>query len=79
MAEGALAALDVDVAVAVTGVAGPGGGSADKPVGLVHFAAAGVGGPTEPLERRFGDIGRDEIRLVSVRTALGLLRARLDR
>ena len=77
MAEGALVALGVGAAVAVTGVAGPGGGSADKPVGLVHFAAAGVNGATLHREARFGDIGRDEVRLASVRAALELLRERL--
>jgi nicotinamide-nucleotide amidase len=76
MAEGALRALGIDLAVAVTGVAGPGGGSAAKPVGLVHFAVAGLGEP-KAHEERFGDIGRDEVRLASVRTALELLRARL--
>lgn len=75
MAEGALARSAAQVSVAVTGVAGPGGGSADKPVGLVHFAAAGPGGLIH-VERRFGDIGREAVRLESVRTALKLL---LDR
>jgi nicotinamide-nucleotide amidase len=75
MAEGALRHSAAQVSVAVTGVAGPGGGSADKPVGLVHFAAAGPGGLIH-VERRFGDIARDEVRLESVRVALGLL---LDR
>ncbi len=79
MAEGALGALDVDLAVAVTGVAGPGGGSADKPVGLVHFAAAGAGGPTEHVEMRFGDVGRDEVRMASVAAALNLFQSRLRR
>ena len=75
MAEGAVRNAGADVAVAVTGVAGPGGGSEHKPVGLVHFAAAGPAGVVH-VEHRFGDIGRDAVRLESVRTALGLL---LDR
>lgn len=75
MAEGALARSAAAVSVAVTGIAGPGGGSADKPVGLVHFAAAGPTGLIH-LERRFGDIGREAVRLESVRAALRLL---LDR
>lgn len=75
MAEGALARSAAQASVAVTGVAGPGGGSPDKPVGLVHFAAAGPGGLIH-VERRFGDIGREAVRLDSVRVALGLL---LDR
>lgn len=75
MAEGALRRSQADVSVAVTGVAGPGGGSESKPVGLVHFAAAGPTGVVH-VSRRFGDIGRDPVRLESVRTALGLL---LDR
>lgn len=74
MAEGAIANSRADVSVAVTGVAGPGGGTATKPVGLVHFAAARRGGATETEVRRFGDIGRDEIRMASVEVALALLR-----
>lgn len=73
MAEGALAHSPADVAVAITGVAGPGGGSADKPVGLVHFAAARKGGATIAEEHRFGEIGRDAVRLASVEVALKLL------
>ena len=76
MAEGALASSDAQVAVSVTGVAGPGGGTAEKPVGLVHFAAAGPAGVMH-VERRFGDIGREAVRLASVRTALGLLMDRV--
>lgn len=76
MAEGALARSGAQVSVAVTGIAGPGGGSADKPVGLVHFAAAGPGGLVH-VERRFGDIGREAVRLGSVRVALDLLLDRL--
>jgi nicotinamide-nucleotide amidase len=73
MAEGALAHCDADIAVSITGVAGPGGGTAAKPVGLVHFAAARRGGETLHRECRFGDIGRGEVRLASVREALQLL------
>lgn len=73
MADGALAASRAEVAVSVTGIAGPGGGSADKPVGLVHFGLAVRGGPTRHVERRFGDLGRAEIRRLSVAEALALL------
>jgi nicotinamide-nucleotide amidase len=73
MAEGALMHSAADVAVSVTGVAGPGGGSAAKPVGLVHFAAARRGGEVLHRECRFGDIGRTPVRLESVRVALQLV------
>ncbi|MCJ2047059.1 nicotinamide-nucleotide amidohydrolase family protein [Methylobacterium sp. J-078] len=73
MAEGALAHAHADIAVAITGVAGPGGGSADKPVGLVHFGLAAKGAPVRHLERRYGDLGRTEIRRQAVSDALGLL------
>lgn len=75
MAEGAVDRSGAQVSVAVTGVAGPGGGSVEKPVGLVHFAARGPRGLIH-VERRFGDIGREAVRLESVRVALHLL---LDR
>ena len=75
MAAGALLASKADIAVSVTGVAGPGGGSADKPVGLVHFACAGPGGRRAAVERRFGDLGRAAVRLASVEEALSLLEA----
>ncbi|WP_232629819.1 CinA family protein [Methylobacterium sp. Leaf118] len=75
MAEGALAASRATVAVSVTGIAGPGGGSAEKPVGLVHFALAAKDAPTRHVERRFGDPGRAEIRRLSVEQALALLEA----
>lgn len=72
MAEGALAHSPADIAVAVTGIAGPGGGSTDKPVGLVHFAAARRGSPTEHREAVFpGD--RTEVRKSAAITALGLI------
>ncbi|PZQ10880.1 MAG: damage-inducible protein CinA [Ancylobacter novellus] len=73
MAEGALAVAKAGAAVAVTGVAGPGGGSPEKPVGLVWFAAARRGGPTILREKRFGDLGRAEIRRRSVLVALEML------
>lgn len=73
MAEGALARATVDLAVAVTGIAGPGGGTPQKPVGLVHFATARTGSPTRHRSRSFGDLGRSQIRLSSVREALALL------
>ena len=63
MAEGAIRPPGADIAVAVTGIAGPGGGSDEKPVGLVHFAIAVRGGATTHAERRFGGIGRSAVRL----------------
>ena len=73
MALGALAHSRAEIAVSVTGVAGPGGGSADKPVGLVHFACAGPGERLAGVERRFGDLGRSAIRLAAVAQALEML------
>jgi len=72
---GALERSRADVAVAITGVAGPGGGSAEKPVGLVHFACGWIGGQIVHAERRFGDIGRDAVRRASVAHALVMLAA----
>lgn len=73
MAAGALAHSRADLAVAVTGVAGPGGGSATKPVGLVHLAAARRDGALLASVLRLGDTGRGAVRLASVREALRLL------
>ena len=73
MAEGALLRSNAHVAVSITGVAGPGGGSARKPVGLVHFGIAAEGRPAGHLERRYGDLGRSAIRLAAVEDALELL------
>lgn len=77
MVEGALAHSHADVAVAVTGVAGPGGGTAEKPVGLVHIAAKWRERSLchECLE--LGDIGRDRVRLETVRQAIHLARTAL--
>lgn len=73
MVHGALFRSRADFAVAVTGVAGPGGGSADKPVGLVHLAAKAKHGGLRHREMRYGDIGRDKVRLATVQTALEML------
>lgn len=75
MARGALARSDADLAVAITGIAGPTGGSRKKPVGLVHFAAASRNGALTHQEMRFGNPGRDEVRRRSVLTALSMLAA----
>lgn len=77
MAQGGRAVLGVDLAVSVTGVAGPGGGSAAKPVGLVHFAVASPAGVTH-REMRFGELDRATIRARSVGVALEMLRAALQ-
>lgn len=73
MAEGALRHAHADIAVSVTGVAGPGGGTDAKPVGLVHLACARAGRATLHMECRFGDIGRTPIRAASVEVAIGLV------
>lgn len=73
MAVGAVMQSNADLSVAVTGVAGPGGGSAEKPVGLVHIAAAQRAGETIHLRCEFGDPGRSEIRNRTVQRALELL------
>ena len=74
MAEGALKFSRATLAVSITGIAGPDGGSADKPVGLVHFAAASRSGALTHREMRYGDIGRAEVRHKSVLQALAMLK-----
>jgi nicotinamide-nucleotide amidase len=74
MAEGALARTPAHIAVSVTGIAGPDGGSPQKPVGLVYFGVAAQGENTRVKECRFGDIGRRGVRLGSVREAVQLAR-----
>jgi nicotinamide-nucleotide amidase len=73
MAEGAIENSNAHISVAVTGVAGPGGGTPLKPVGLVHIAAAREGRSIIHDVLRLGDIGRTEIRLAAVESALTLL------
>ncbi len=77
MAEGALRGSKADVAVAITGIAGPGGATTTKPVGLVHFAVA-RSGVTIPLERRYGDLGRNLVRGKAIEDALDLLHTTLE-
>jgi len=74
MAEGAVANSNAHLAVAVTGVAGPGGGTALKPVGLVHIAACRENRSILHEAHRFGNISRSEIRMKTVEAALELLR-----
>jgi nicotinamide-nucleotide amidase len=73
MAAGALKNSEADISVAITGIAGPGGGTKQKPVGLVHFAAASRGGKCIERRRLFGKISRRRVRERSVAVALELL------
>ena len=73
MAKGALAHAPVDLAAAITGIAGPGGAVEGKPVGLVHLAAAARNGRLILEERRYGDIGRAQVRRASVIDAIIML------
>nr|WP_298104134.1 CinA family protein [uncultured Shinella sp.] len=73
MAQGAIGNSGANISIAVTGIAGPGGGTEEKPVGLVHLAAARTGRETLHREMRYGDIGRNAVRLATVRTALEML------
>ena len=70
MAIGALEHSNAEIAVAVTGVAGPGGGTAAKPAGLVYIAVQRLGREPVIKEFRFGDIGRSAVRLATVREAI---------
>jgi nicotinamide-nucleotide amidase len=74
MARGALAHADANITVSITGIAGPGGAMPGKPVGLVHFGAAARDGRLMHRERRFGDIGRSQVRRASVAEAMAMLR-----
>jgi nicotinamide-nucleotide amidase len=73
MAKGALKRSGADCAVSITGIAGPTGGSKQKPVGLVHFAAANRNGKMLARRRLFGNVGRQRVRELSAVEALALL------
>jgi len=72
MAAGALAHSQAKISLAVTGIAGPGGGSAEKPIGLVWFGIALAGQPIVAEQQLFGQKGREFIRHQTVRRALEL-------
>jgi nicotinamide-nucleotide amidase len=74
MAKGALANSQAHIAIAITGIAGPTGGSAEKPVGLVHFACA-TANTCVHLEKRYGDLGRAKVRKAALHDALQLIAA----
>ena len=78
MVEGALAKSRASIAVSCTGIAGPDGGSATKPVGLVHMAAIKRDGQLIQVEQRFGNIGRTQVQLATVAEAFVLLRDVMD-
>jgi len=73
MAEGALEESRANMAISITGIAGPGGGTRLKPVGTVHFALARENAPIRHRMENFGDIGRSEIRMASVEVALQMM------
>lgn len=73
MAEGALEESRANISISITGIAGPGGGTPMKPVGSVHFALARENAPIRHKLENYGDIGRTEIRLASLDTALQML------
>jgi nicotinamide-nucleotide amidase len=76
MAEGALRGGGADLAVAVTGIAGPTGGTPEKPVGLVYFALARADGPTQVLERNLSP-SRETFKYMASQIALDLIRRTL--
>jgi nicotinamide-nucleotide amidase len=78
MVDGALKNSPADIAIATTGIAGPSGGTDEKPVGLVHIAVARRNGPRLHEEHRFGDIGRHRVQGETVLAALRLAGGVLD-
>lgn len=72
MAEGCLRKSNADIAIACTGIAGPGGGTPTKPVGLVHIAVAAHGQETMHQRMTYGDVGRASVRKATVEDALNL-------
>ena len=79
MRVGAISASRADYAVSITGVAGPSGGTALKPVGLVHFGLASKNGLILSEVCKFGDVGRAEVRRKSLIKAMDLLSEAIDR
>jgi nicotinamide-nucleotide amidase len=79
MAKGALAHAQVDLAVSITGIAGPTGAVPGKPIGLVYFCAASRSGRIVAHDRKFGDIGRTKVRRASVLQALAMLQELADK
>ncbi len=77
MAEGALAESRANISIAITGIAGPGGGTPMKPVGTVHLACLRENKPMLHEMRQFGDIGRQEVRMASLETALDMLQQQI--
>ena len=77
MAQNTFDMTTAHLTVAVSGIAGPGGGSAEKPVGLVHMATCHEGDVIH-MKHEFGDIGRTEVRLATVDAAMDMLLARFD-
>lgn len=78
MADGACRHSNAEISVSVTGVAGPGGGSAEKPVGLVWFGLRSADGTIETVDVRFQSADRAEIRTQATEYALDLLRKSLE-
>ena len=76
---GALDHANADISVAITGVAGPAGGSPEKPVGLVHFSVARQGAPTIQDVQKFGNLSRADIRSKATAHALSMVLAQLVR
>lgn len=77
MAEGALEASRANLAIAVTGIAGPGGGTPMKPVGTVHIACARENKAVLHEACYFGDIGRHEVRMATIEAALNMIRQQI--
>jgi nicotinamide-nucleotide amidase len=73
LVEGAIATSRAQLAVSITGIAGPGGGTPEKPVGRVYFGSMRAGSKALVERHDFGDIGRETVRLASVKVALRLL------
>lgn len=77
MAQNTFDMTSAHLTIAVSGIAGPGGGSAEKPAGTVHMATCMEGGAIEHIKQSFGDIGRTEVRMATVDAAMDMLLKRL--